>query len=178
MQNDNFAVYQYKTVGVKAENQTRAADLYEAFGWEITSTSNAGLGCVSLSLKRDRKIKHKAELDKTERQAESVMKNIESLNRSKSAGANALACVLGILGALLLGGGMSLVMLIENSLPAMAGGIVLGLCGIAVCAVNYFIYKKIVAKKTQKLQPVIDEKEEQFANLLEKGNELLSADLI
>ena len=54
----------------------------------------------------------------------------------------------------------------------------MGVAGIALCGVNYVIYKKLVEKKTKSLLPVIDQTEEKLANTLEKGNDLLRADLI
>lgn len=39
-------------------------------------------------------------------------------------------------------------------------------------------YKKLAEKKTKTLLPVIDDNEEKLANILEKGNGLLNADLI
>jgi len=47
-----------------------------------------------------------------------------------------------------------------------------------LCGVNYFIYKKLVDKKTKTLLSVIDENEEKLANILEKGDDILRADLI
>ena len=86
--------------------------------------------------------------------------------------------IFGVIATLILGGGMCLVMLIENSIPALVGGIVLGVVGIALCSVNYLIYKKIVEKKTKQVLPVIDDNEEKLSNVLEKGNDLLRTDLI
>ena len=93
-------------------------------------------------------------------------------------GASVFAYIFGCFAALVLGGGMCLTMLIESSIPAMVGGIVLGLVGIALCGVNYVIYKKLVEKKTKSLLPVIDQTEEKLANTLEKGNDLLRAEFI
>ncbi len=73
---------------------------------------------------------------------------------------------------------MCLVMLIENSVPALIGGIVLGIIGIVLCSVNYVIYKNVVTKKTKQVLPVIDQTEEKLSNVLENGNGLLNADLI
>ena len=73
----------------------------------------------------------------------------------------------------MLGGGLCLTMLIEESLPALVGGIALGIAGIVLCGINYPIYKRAVDKKTKQLLPVIDDNEEKLANLLEKGSELL-----
>lgn len=178
MQEKDFVSYEYRTVTVKANEQPKAMDMYEAFGWEITSTSPSLVDGVTLSLKRDRKQKHKQELTRLERQAEDVFNTIGGLQRSKTLGAKIFAYIFGVVAALVLGGGMCLVMLTENNIPALVGGIVLGVAGIALCSVNYFIYKKIALKKTKQLMPVIDDNEEKLANILEKGNELLRAKTI
>ena len=98
MEEKNFVAYEYKTKTVKAEDQPRAADMYEAFGWEITSAAPSLGGGVALSLKRDRKIAHKQELNKTERQAESVFETLLNLKRSVTLGASVFAYILGVVG--------------------------------------------------------------------------------
>ena len=177
MQERDFVSYEYRTVSVKAKDQARVMDLYEAFGWEVTGTSPA-LDGVTLSLKRDRHIPHKQELVKLERQSEATFSRIGGLERSKTQGASVFSYIFGCIAALILGGGMSLVMLVEGSIPALVGGIVLGIIGIVLCGVNYPIYKRLASQKTKALLPVIDETEEKLANLLERGNELLSAERI
>ena len=88
MQEKDFVSYEYRTKTVKAKDQSKAMDMYEAFGWEVTSTSPALVDGVTLSLKRDRKQKHKQELNKLERQAEDVFDTINGLHRAKTAGAS------------------------------------------------------------------------------------------
>lgn len=178
MQEKDFVSYEYKTVAVKSKDQSRVMDLYEAFGWEITTVTPSTIDGVTLSLKRDRKQKHKQELNKLERQAEDVFATIKGLERAKTLGGRIFSYLFGIAATLILGGGMSLCLLIENSIPALVSGIVLGVAGIALCAVNYPIYKSIVAKKTKQVLPVIDQTEENLSNVLEKGNDLLRTDLI
>ena len=78
---------------------------------------------------------------------------------------------------LVLGGGMSLVMLHPESIPAFIGGVALGIVGIVLCGVNYPIYKKLEDKKTRQMLPAIDDNEEKLAVILEKGNELLQGAL-
>lgn len=178
MQEKDFVSYEYRTKTVKAKDQTRAKEMYEAFGWEVAATTPTVVDGVTLSLKRDRKLKHKQELTKLERQAEDTFETINGLHRAKTMGASIFTNIFGAIATLMLGGGMSLVMLIENSIPALAGGIVLGVIGLVLCVVNYLIYSKIAAKKTKQVLPIIDDNEEKLANILEKGNDLLSADLI
>ncbi len=178
MQGKDFISYEYRTKTVKAKYQTKAIDMYEAFGWEVTTITPTLADGVTLSLKRDRKQKHKQELTKLERQAEDTFETINALQRAKTMGASIFAYVFGCIAVLVLGGGMCLTMLIENNIPAFAGGIILGIAGIALCAVNYFIYNKIAEKKTKTLLPVIDDNEDKLANILEKGNDLLKAEFI
>lgn len=178
MQEKDFVTYEYRSVSVKAKDQTKAMDMYEAFGWEVTGTAPSAIDGVTLSLKRDRRQKHKQELNKLERQAEETLETINGLHKSKTAGASVFAYLFGIAATLLLGGGMCMVMLVENSIPALVCGVILGIIGFSLCGVNYVIYSKLVDKKTKQILPVIDQTEEKLANILEKGNDLLKADLI
>ena len=70
MQEKDFISYEYTTKTVKAKDQSKAIDMYEAFGYEITSVTPSTLNGITISLKRDRKQKHKTELKKLERQSE------------------------------------------------------------------------------------------------------------
>lgn len=178
MQEKDFVSYEYKTVAVKAKDKTKALDMYEAFGWEATATEPSVSGGVTLSLRRDRKQKHKSELIKLERQAKSMFDFIGSMESSKTLGASIFAYIFGVIGALVLGGGMCLVMLVTGNVAAFVGGIVLGAAGILLCCINYPVYKKLVIRKTNQVLPIIDDSEEKLANILEKGNELLVAEKI
>ncbi len=177
MQDKDFVTYEYKTVSVKAKDMNKAIDLYEAFGWEVTST-NTALDSVTIALKRDRKQKHKLELNKLERQAEDTLAAINGLHRAKTMGAGIFSWIFGTASTLVFGGGMCLTLLMSSNLFALAGGIALGALGVILCSVNYPIYKKWVAKKTKQILPVIDQTEEKLANLLEQGNDLLHTDRI
>ena len=178
MDEKNFVMYEYATKSVSVKDQTRAIDMYEALGWEVTSVTPSTVNGVTISLKRDRKVKHKQELRKLERQAEELLSSIEGLERAKTLSASIFSYTFGIVSSLIFGGGLCLAMLAGGSVPAFAVGILLGLAGIALCAVNYPIYKKLTAKKTKQIMPVIDDNEEKLANLLEKIKEHLSAETI
>lgn len=178
MQEKDYITYEYKTKVVKRNEQTRAIDIYEAFGWEITSVQSTVTGGVALSMRRDRKLKHKQEMVKLERQAEEKVGRITALEKSKTLSASVFGYVFGVIATLILGGGMSLLMVAQGNVGALIGGIVLGVIGIVLMSVNYPIFKKIAEKKTKEVLPLIDENEEQLANVLEKGNDLLSTDLL
>lgn len=173
MQEKDFMSYEYMTKQVNAKEQTRTIDMYEAFGWEATSTTTPSIGNVTISFRRNRKQLHKTELKKLERQAEEINRNINQLNNSKTMAANIFAYSFGIIATLILGGGMSMVMTIQNNLPVMIGGIILGIIGICLCSLNYLFYKKIVNGKTKQALPLIDEAEEKLADTFEKGYDLL-----
>lgn len=178
MENKDFVTYEYMSKMVKASEQAQVCDLYEAFGWEISSVQNTGLDMTTISFKRDRKIRHKAELAKLERQAAETYEEIQKLEKSKTTGANVFGYTFGTAAALVFGGGMSLCLLKTSDIPSLVGGIVLGIVGAVLCGVNYLAYKKIAAKKTKAALPIIDDRQEKLANLLEKGNDLLNTDLI
>lgn len=178
MQEKDFVSYEYRTKTVKAKDQSKAMDMYEAFGWEVTSATPALTDAVTLSLKRDRKQKHKQELTKLERQAEEVFASINALEKGKTSFATAVAIVFGVIATLILGGGMSMVMLETANVSYLAGGILLGLAGIVLCCINYPLYKIISAKKTKQVLPLIDDNEEKLAIIMEKGNDLLHTDMI
>lgn len=177
MQEKDFVTYEYKTKTVKVREQSRMTDLYEAFGWEATKVTPEIADNVTVVFRRDRKQIHKTELVRLERQAEQTFATIERLNKSKTLGASVFAYVFGVVAALMLGGGLSMTLL-DTAIPVFAGGIIIGIVGIALCAVTYPAYRKIVEKKTEKVLPAIDDSEDKLASLMEKGNDLLNTDLI
>ena len=178
MQEQPFVTYEYRSVSVRAKDQTRMLDFYESFGWELTGTVSSGIDGVTHSLRRNRKQKHRQELCKLERQAEDVLNSIGGLQAAKRRGPRIFAVCFGCLATLLLGGGMSLIMLTAQTVAAWIGGIALGVAGIVLCSVNFPIYQGLVGKKTRQLIPVIDDQEEKLAALMENGSELLRTELI
>lgn len=176
MKEKDFVAYEYATKKVSNANKIKAIDLYESFGWEVTGTTPAQtLGSVTLSLRRDRKIAHRQELVKLQREAEELVEVGNKLEKSKTFGASVFAYIFGCVAALVLGGGMSLVMTV-GGLAATIGGVALGVVGLVGCTVNYPIYAKIADRKTRSVLPLIDDNDEKIADTLEKGNDLLKAD--
>lgn len=172
MENKDYVTYEYCTKKVKLTDQAKMIDFYEAFGWEITTMDKTFDG-VLLSFKRDRKLQHKQELSRLERKAEEHAALLKQFEQSKTRGATIFTVLFGILSVLILGGGMSMTLLEEYRLSFLVVGIILGVLGMVLCVINYFIYKKMVDRKTHQVLPLIDEQNEQLANILEQGNSLL-----
>lgn len=94
--------------------------------------------------------------------AESLVNEYTPKNTSKAAALKRLdakakrpaivtAFTLGIVGSLVLGTGMCFAMgVLGSGTVAMAGGIVVGLLGIAMVSVNYPLYKRNLAKGKEK----------------------------
>ena len=74
----------------------------------------------------------------------SKLEELKKLDKKVEMTATLWAIAVGVIGTLIFGTGMSMAMqLIGNS---MALGIIIGIIGMAGCAVNYPIYKKMLAK--------------------------------
>lgn len=90
---------------------------------------------------------------------EDKMEQLRSLDKSVTKKATAISIILGIIGELIMGAGMSLVMTdigtvlgIKN---AVLPGIIIGIIGIVPVALAYSVYLHIVKKERKKIAPEI-----------------------
>lgn len=99
--------------------------------------------------------------DKYTEKKEDKMEILRRLDRSVTKKATTTAMSIGIIGALVLGSGMSLVMtdlynaFSLNNIQAMVIGIVTGILGLGILASAYPVYKKIEKKEKEKIAPEI-----------------------
>ncbi len=78
---------------------------------------------------------------------------LKALDKKVKRPAEVFSYVFGSIGSLVLGTGMCLAMkVIGNMMPL---GIIIGVVGIAMVSVNYFIYKKILDKRKNKYKDKI-----------------------
>lgn len=170
-----FYSYDYLAVEVNNTNAPEVMDCYESLGWEATGSDsyveNRSLKAM-LNFKRDRKIKNKEQLIRQQAKLDDAYANIKTLEKKKKEMPNIVSLILGIIGSLILGGGMSLCMVLGGTIP-MVCGIIVGVIGIVVCAVNYPIYKKILSKKSAKINPLISKKKEEIATICETAHKYL-----
>ena len=98
---------------------------------------------------------------KYQTQEEDRMTKLRKLDASATSKATSASLVLGIIGTLLLGTGMSLIM---SDLPAILGmtgntyiivGILTGLMGISLAALAYPIYNRVLKRERDKIAPEI-----------------------
>ena len=98
---------------------------------------------------------------KYETQEEDGMTKLRKLDAKVSEKATIASLVLGIIGALVLGSGMSIIMtdfgaiLGITGLAALIVGIILGLIGIVLVVLAYPVYSKVLKKEREKIAPEI-----------------------
>ncbi|MFA6625011.1 MAG: hypothetical protein WCS80_04550 [Bacilli bacterium] len=173
MEQKNCMTYEYMSKTVSSMDQSKIIDVYESFGWEATNTENNLYG-VTINFKRNRKIAHKNELLRLERKADDLIRNGNELEISKTRNASIFAYSFGIFSALVLGGGMSLCMLLTSNPVFLTVGIILGILGLGLCGLNYLIYRKKVASKTNRLESTIADNMDKIAVTCEQGQSLLA----
>lgn len=102
-----------------------------------------------------KRIREKYEAPRTE----SKLEQLRRLDAGVTQKASVWALVVGMVGALVMGGGMSLVMTDlgdKLGLPyAMAIGVVLGVIGLVGVALAYPLYNRVVAKERERIAPEI-----------------------
>lgn len=173
MEKENVFSYDYKTVKIKREMETMLIDAYEVLGWEVTGTSmsEGSLFHVNVSFKRNRKIENKKELLKLQNKIDSLLSNIEKLQKSKKNAGIAESVVVGTIGALTFGGGLSMTMMLDG-VGFMIGGIALGIVGAGICALAYFINRGINKRKASKISPILESELDKLADLCENASKL------
>ena len=98
---------------------------------------------------------------KYQSQEEDGMIRLRKLDASATSKATVIALVLGIVGALILGTGMSLIMTDLAALFGMTGltnmviGIVTGVLGIVLVALAYPMYNKVIKRERERIAPEI-----------------------
>ncbi len=98
---------------------------------------------------------------KYQQQEEDGISRLRRLDAKVSQKATVISLVLGIVGALVMGAGMSLVMTDLSAILGMAGitgmvvGIVAGLLGMVLVALAYPVYSSVLKKEREKVAPEI-----------------------
>lgn len=171
MGDSSFIGYEYKDVTVKGDMASVYTDGYTNFGWTLEGAAHPiqKIGYVTLKLKRDRKIRNKAELTRLQRQFDACMNEIISLENSKVIAAATAAYVIGVIGTAFMAG--SVFAYLAGMLPLM---VILAIPGFVGWIIPYFCYVRISRKKADKVTPLIDGKYDEIYEVCEKASNLLS----
>lgn len=166
----SFVGYEYKSVTVKRDMADLYTDCFPSFGWALEGKvpSLDWVTSVTLKFKRDWKIINKMELTRLQREFESHTNEIHKLEISKILGASTAAYVIGILGTAFMAGATfafladMIALCIILAVPAFIGWII-----------PYFCYRRIIAKKTERVTPLIEQQYDAIYETCEKATALL-----
>lgn len=175
-QGKSFIGYEYKEIIAESSQASFLLDGYECFGWELDEKSAENRDNPAyqkktvLRLKRNRKIINKMELTRLQRNFEACANEIRSLEKAKTSKATVWALVTAFVGTAFMAGATFAVTAPQPHYILMT---VLALPGILGWIFPYFIYQKIAAKQTEKMNVLIESKYDEIYELCEKGNKLL-----
>lgn len=169
----NLIVYEYKEISVDTNQASLYMDAYENFGWEVDEKmhSSTVLGKVVINFRRDRKILNKTELTRLQRNFDASMEEIKQLEASKTSTATAAALAVGIIGTAFMAGSVFAVTAIT---PMIVLCIILAIPGFIGWTAPWFLYKRIVRSRTQKVTHLIEEKYDELYEVCDKGRKLLT----
>lgn len=166
-----YRSFEYASTVVDNELVQVAVDSYESLGYEFTGRRASAAGKIStLSFRRNRKVRGKAQLAKIQRSMDDAIASIGRMEGEKSRKAVSQALAIGIVSALVLGVGMCCTMVWDG---LMALGIVVGLLGIAGCVGGFLRYRTVFDRETARLAPSIEKAYDNLATLCEEAQAAL-----
>ena len=168
----DYIGYEYKEVTVSRDMEGVYADGYPHFGWTLNGGSDSpfGLSVVNMKFKRDRKIRNKAELTRLQRQFDSNVKEIERLEQSKNTKAFVTSLTVGLIGTALLAGA-TFIFIYAHIIPLM---IVLAVPGFICWFLPYQLFRKIQAKVSASIMPLIEQQYDAIYNVCGQGHTLVT----
>ena len=168
----DYKGYEYKRVVVKENQFSFYIDCYKNFGWaldENTPVKNER-GQSTFQMKRDRTILNKTELTRLERNFDACLLEMDKLEQSKTTVPMILTMSCGLIGTAFMAGS---VFAVTATPPMIWLCVLLAVPGFAGWILPYFIYRKGVEKRTQKIEPFIVIKQNEIDEICRKGFSLL-----
>ena len=174
----NFVGYEYKEIVAESSKASFLLDGYESFGWEADDNLMESRRTVNsmtqkeviIRLKRNRKIINKAELTRLQRNFEACVSEIETLEKAKTSAATMWALIVAVMGTAFMAGS---VFAVTAQQPHVLLCILFAIPGFLGWIFPYFIYKRIAARQTEKVIPLIEDKYDEIYEICQKGNKLL-----
>lgn len=167
-----YKSYDYKQAVAPEEWASFYIDCCACFGW--TPDGNrppvSERGQSLLSFKRDRNIASRAELTRLERGFEACLRDLETMERSKTSRPTGRALACGLAGTVFMAGS---VFAVTASPPVVWLCALLAVPGFLGWALALPVYRRGVAKRTAALAPFIAAKREEIDSICRKGCALL-----
>ena len=168
----NYVGYEYTEIITTQEKSSIYLDGYMNFGWELDENvaPSRGFGKVSIKLKRDRKIMHKVELTRLQRYFDACLNEIDVAEQSKTQSATIWALLIGLIGTAFMAGS---VFAITAAPPRVVLCIVLAIPAFIGWLLPYFVYNKVVQRRTKIIKELIEQKYDEIYEICEKANKLI-----
>lgn len=125
---------------------------------------------VVLTFKRNKKTENKDKLNRLEAGFARTAAAIDALEASKTAGATAVSCAVGVIGTVFMA--ISVFSYLGGMLPLCILAAVPGFIG---WVLPFFLKRVLTAKKTQAVQPQIEKQYEDIYHICEEANSIVGA---
>lgn len=165
---NSYVTYEYKQLSVRDDTVSMLLDCYESFGWVVDE--NIPFNGTVLNLKRGRKIINKMELTRLQNHFEACIREMKALEESKTKKATIWSLVVGILGTAFMAGSTFAVVATP---PIIWLSVLLAIPGFIGWGFAYFVYKSIVFKESDRINPLMEAKREEMYEICQKGHALL-----
>ena len=164
--------FDYFNVSVDDEYCSQYMDGYQKFGWKMDENvkPEKNMGKVTLHMKRSRNIVNKVELTRLQRNYEYCMDEIITLEHSKSSVPTMVSLTCGLIGCAFMAGS---VFAVTNEPPIIWLTVLLAIPGFFLWGAAYFSYKAVKKYRTEKVNPLIEEKYDEVYEVCEKAFRLL-----
>lgn len=170
MKSSNYIGYEYRDITVNRTIEMICADGYENFGWQTEDRVSAiQPHLVTLKIKRNRKMRNKAEINRLQRQFESCVNQIEAMDKAKLNKASIIAYLIGLIATAFMAG--ATFSYLAGGIPLM---IILAIPGFAGWGLSYLCFVKVRRTTEEKVTPLIEQKYDEMYSICEKANGLLN----
>ena len=167
-----FVGYEYLEIPAGTARTSLYLDGYENFGWTLDERTDpdARRSKGTLVLKRDRKILNKMELTRLQRHFAACVRELDELERSKTAKASVCAFTVGSFGTAFLAGSTFAVV---HEPPYILLTVLLAIPGFLGWILPWFLYRRIVRRQTKTAEELMERKYDEILEICEKGHQLL-----
>ena len=179
-----YTGYEYREISVPREYVSLCLDSYPCFGWEEdpnyeqpgrrgAHARSRGAGekdAVTLYFRRVRSIRSKVELTRLQRNFDGCVAELQALEQSKTTASTLAALVIGIIGTAFMAGS---VFAVTAEPPIIWLMVLLAIPGLIGWVLPFFLYRRILRKKTAELEPLKEQKYDEIDQICEKGSRLL-----